>query len=378
MLLLLALLLLLISLAPVFLKENIYEWVFVYYMSYDNNLNPFGRTIISDLQKGLVNPKIAVIVQADFIDSKGMKRIGLYYSNGKPQRQEITLRSEDSADLTELREYLNWTLKKWKANNYCVIFLNHGGKLNHMCLDQKPFKKQNENKRFASGKWLNANEVGGILTDFNRKTDYKVRLLFLQQCGRATIQNLYNFVDAAPYIMASPLKVDAPNTYYTNTLTSVANNPNITGQILAKTIMYEDEHYTMYTLISNNELKILPSKLTPVLKSFEKTLKLNQPKSCTHIFEFEDEKFYDLKSFFKALSSANNNIAGEELDGFFNWYEEQLIMSKSHRNLKPPAESPYSGLSIYIPSSQNDIGRYDFLPLYQKTNLKNITDLMFR
>jgi hypothetical protein len=371
------LLLLLLCLLPLFLKENVYEWVFIYYMSYDNDLNPFGRTILNDLRKGIINSKIAVAVQTDFIDSKGMKRIGLYYSNGKSQRQEIILKSEDSADPAELRKYLKWVHKNFKANNYCIIFLNHGGTLNNMCLDQKPFKNQNENKQFASGKWLNANEVGKILREFNQKTDGKVRLLFLQQCARATIQNLYNFADAAPYIMASPLRVDAPNTYYTKTLTSVANNPNITGQTIAKTIMQEDEHYTLYTLINNNELKKLPEKLRPVLNSFNQSPKLNQPESCYPIFEFESEKFYDLKSFFQALSSANNNIASEELSRFFNWCDSQLIVSKEHRNLDPSTESPYFGLSIYVPSSQNDIGLYRFLPLYQQTNLEHTMKLLF-
>jgi hypothetical protein len=306
-----------------------------------------------------------------------MKRIGLYYSNGKSQRQEITLKSEDSADPAELKKYLKWVHKNFKANNYCIIFLNHGGTLNHMCLDEKPFKKQNENKQFTSGKWLNANKVGKILREFNQKTDGKVRLFFLQQCARAIIQNLYNFTDSAPYIMASPLRVDAPNTYYTKTLISVANNPNITVQTLVQTIMQEDEHYTFYTLISNNELKKLPEKLKPVLNSFSQNSRLNQPKSCSPIFEFESEKFYDLKSFFQALNSANNNIADEELNRFFNWCDNRLIVSKQHRNLDPSTESPYSGLSIYVPSNQNDIGLYESLPLYQQTNLENTMKLLF-
>ena len=59
-------------------KENIYEWVFVYYMSYDNDLSSYGEVILRDLRNGLSNPEVAVVVQADFIDRKGMNRIGLY------------------------------------------------------------------------------------------------------------------------------------------------------------------------------------------------------------------------------------------------------------------------------------------------------------
>jgi len=49
------LLLLLLGLALILSKANVYEWVFVYYMSYDNDLNPFGRVILGDLAKGIVD-----------------------------------------------------------------------------------------------------------------------------------------------------------------------------------------------------------------------------------------------------------------------------------------------------------------------------------
>jgi len=371
---LLVLLLVLLGAILIFSKANMYEWVFVYYMSYDNDLNPFGKVILSDLTKGIVNSKVAVVVQADFIDNKGMKRIALYQANGKPRRKEIILKSEDSADENELRKYLNWVRKEWNAKNYCIVFLDHGGTLNHMCLDRKPFRNHSKNKQFVSGKWLRAAETGEIVAKFNQKIDGKVRLLFLQQCGRAAVQNLYNFVDTAEYILASPLKVDAPNTYYTKTLSSVARDPNITGKILAETVMREDEHYTLYTLISNKELKRLPEKLKPVLKSFGQQSSLNQPYSCPSLFEFESERFYDLMYYLQALNSANNNIAGKELSSFLDWSQNHLIVSRAFK--KP--DFSYSGLSIYVPSSKNEITRYGFLPLYQQTDIEHIMDLMFK
>ena len=353
--------------------ENVYEWIFVYYMSYDNDLSHFGKVILGDLQKGIMNSKVAVVVKADFTDSRGMKQITLYHANGKPRRKEDVLESEDSADENELRKYFEWVQKKWKAENYCVVFLNHGGTLNHMCLDRKPFKEHSENTRFISGKWLSAAQVGEIIADFNREVDGKVRLLFLQQCGRAAIQNLYNFTNAGEYILASPLRVDAPNTYYTKTLELACRDPNISGDALAQTIMQEDEHYTVYTLISNEELKKLPEKLALILKSFREKPNLNQPGKCTHLFEYEDERFYDLMSYLEALNSANNDIASRELSMFFDWCRNRLIVSKVSKK----TDISYCGLSIFVPSSKDAIGRYSFLPLYQQTELEDILKLMF-
>ena len=245
-----------------------------------------------------------------------------------------------------------------------------------MCKDNKPFKDRNRNKPFDSGKWLRASEAAKVVAGFNQKTDRRVRLLFLQQCGRATIQNLYNFADAAEYTMASPLVVGAPNTYYTKTIASAAQDPNITGEVLAATIMQEDEHYTLYTLINNEQLKRLPEKLAPVLKSFGRASELNRPESCPHLFEYESEKFYDLKSYFYALNAANDNIAGKELDSFFDWCKDSLIVSKAVREPESTVESFYCGLSIYVPSSTNADPDYSFLPLHRQTDLERIMKLI--
>jgi hypothetical protein len=359
-----------------FQKENTYDWIFIYYMSYDNDLSNVGERILRDLQKGIVNSKVVVLTQADFIDGKGMKRIALYRSFGRTKRKEIPLKSEDSADPNQLEKYFRWIRENWKANNYCIVFLNHGGRLNSMCLDEKPFLDQSKNKQLASGKWLPATEAGKIVANFNRMVGYKVRLLFLQQCGRATIQNLYSFTDAAESIMASPVVVGTPNTYYTKTIKSAADDPNITGTTLAKTIMQEDRDYTFYTLIDNKELKRFPEKLLPVLNCYTKNPHLNPPSSCPPIFEFKEEKFYDFKNYFQSLSAANNDIAREELQVFFGWCDNHLVINKAYKNSEDSAVSSYSGLSIYVPSDQNDIGRYNYLPLYQQTNLVNVLNLL--
>jgi hypothetical protein len=106
------------------------------------------------------------------------------------------------------------------------------------------------------------------------------------------------------------------------------------------------------------------------LKSLGGASALSRPESCPVIFEGEGEKFYDLKSYFYALSSANENIAGNELDVFFEWCDNSLIVSKAVRDPNSTAESSYSGLSIYVPSSPNTDTSYSFLPLNQQTELE--------
>lgn len=79
-----------------------YEWVFVYYLSLDNNLTIWGEEVLEGLEKGIVNSKVAVVVQADFGDISGMRRISMRRVGGEVEREEVILDSEDSANEFEL------------------------------------------------------------------------------------------------------------------------------------------------------------------------------------------------------------------------------------------------------------------------------------
>ena len=350
-----------------------YKWIFIYYMSYDNDLSKYSNSILDDFAKGISDNKILVVTQADFNDVRGMKRVTLYHFLGITERRDTFIQSEDSTDPNELKKFLEWVGKKWKAENYCIVFLDHGGLLNDMCRDDRPSEDRSRNEKFTSGKWFSALEVSKIAADFNRSVNGKVRLLFLQQCARAAIQNLYNFHEASEYILASPLELWAPSTYYTKTLKLLTKAPDMTGKDLARNMMREDEQYAIYTLIDCNELKKLPEKLASVLDSFTMIENLKPSKNCVPLFEYGDEKFYDLKSYFQALSSANKT--GEKvLQTFFDWSDNNLIVSKqiNINSKKPLDKSWHSGLSIFVPANEEQRSRYDFLPLYQDTNLKEI------
>ena len=47
-----------------------------------------------------------------------------------------------------------------------------------------------------------------------RSQGAEVELLFLQQCGKGTLENYYSFKDAAKVVMGSQTNVGAPNSYY--------------------------------------------------------------------------------------------------------------------------------------------------------------------
>ena len=77
--------------------RNKEKWLFIYYMSYDNDLYICGDKIIKMLEKGVVNPNQSVVIQADFPDSPKMKRIVIQRSGWKTIRKNSLAESYESS-----------------------------------------------------------------------------------------------------------------------------------------------------------------------------------------------------------------------------------------------------------------------------------------
>jgi hypothetical protein len=205
-----------------------------------------------------------------------------------------------------------------------------------------------------------------------------VRLLFLQQCGRGSLENIYNFLNSAEYIMASPCNVGAPNTYYTRMLKYVAKSKNLSGLDIAQIIMDEDKDYTIYTLVKNSEARKLPENLNLLFNSLIKCNQLDLNESTIKSFQFEDEKNYDVKSFLDGIKERCNQEINHKINDFIGWYQNKLIVKKGIRSNKSYHNLQYSGLSLFVPSNKSQSNRYNDFPIYKETNIEEIMNLLIK
>ena len=121
---------------------------------------------------------VIVTIQAEFSDKNGMYRY-IITNNG------ITITNVGtrySASINTYKEYLVWVKEKIYYNKFAVIFLDHGGKLDEICLDEKPIKG-----------FLKIDDIKLEFNDiFGKKS---IDLLFLQVCTKGVIEILYEFKD---------------------------------------------------------------------------------------------------------------------------------------------------------------------------------------
>ena len=231
-----------------FVQTNLYsqdkkkaEWLFIYYMPYDNNLTEHGDTIINMLKSGLISDDIIVTIQADFSDTLGFYR----YTLTNTKTEKINIKYEYSASTKSFEDYMNWIDSNFNANNYCLIFLNHGGGLDGLCYDEYP-----------DNQFLKIDSISEIILDFNKRIDKKIELIFLQVCAKGSIEAIYELKDCSNYTMYSQLVMGAPNYYYENTLKYVFNNQNTNGDEIARQIVKNESlsMYNSYSCIDNSKM----------------------------------------------------------------------------------------------------------------------------
>ena len=317
------------------------DWLFIYYMPYDNNLSELGEQIIKMIGDNVRSESVIVTVQAEFSGSPGMNRY-LITNNGIVTTK---IEGEYSASINTYREYLEWVKEKVNYNKLAVVFLDHGGKLDEICLDEKPVYQ-----------FLKIDDISRVFDDiFGKKA---IDLLFLQVCTKGVIEALYEFKDAAKYTLCSQIELGAPNDYYRDCFSNFSEKTFSSGREIAELIVnYEaDNMYNSYTLVDNarmDSLFFLFSKLINHIKN--KDIKLSSLPLGNFYF---NERYWDIISL---LENMPDSVFKTRLIDFIN---DELIIFHKISPIQYRKMNNYSGLSI-SGVSDNKYDKLDFYRLLQ-------------
>ncbi|NER48463.1 MAG: clostripain family protease, partial [Symploca sp. SIO1A3] len=257
-----------------------YDWILLYWMPYDNDLSGFGQPILHMLIKGVQSDNILVAVESDFSGTRNLSRRVI--TKGKVDIQQ--LKTVNSAREDAFAEYLNWAQSQFVADNWAIIFLGHGGRLDQVSPD-------NHAGLGNQIQWMNIQKLRDVVAQFNQNINDRVELFFFQNCNKGTIEAHYTLHDVAEYTLSSQKLLGAPNHYYESLLQFLSYSPEVNGGELAeKIIQFErSDMYNSYTVTNNRIMPELPVKLNPLLEEIIaakiKTLPTNQLKSYSYMGE---------------------------------------------------------------------------------------------
>jgi hypothetical protein len=305
------------------------DWLFVYYMPYDNNLSHLSDTILSMLKNNIKSNDAIVTVQADLRDMKGIKRY--LYSSDTSYVDKIP--DEYSAHTKTYKNYLNWAVSNVSYNHIAVILLDHGGKLDELCLDERP-----------QYKFLKVDSVATAIKEVIG--DNKIDLLYLQVCTKASIEPLFEFRDIAKYTLSSQKKMGAPNYYYKNLFNSFSSAKLANGYEIAELIAKNEREdmYSSLTLIDNSKL----DSLLIMFKEFSSQLeKLNdiQLKAYPLDFIYYGDYYWDLISTLESIDLRDHKEIDKLRQLIINYLQNELIVFHKKNPVKN-SMADYCGISM--------------------------------
>jgi hypothetical protein len=335
-----------------------YDWGVAYWLSYDNDLERAGPIILKRVKQGVASDRQVAALQADYTDPHGMRRY-VVTSNGTT---ETKLDSDDSANEDQAIAFLEWFVKTYPCKHYAFVFLNHGGRLDEMCLDEQPDTPGKE--------WMSGRVLGRKLRQFKAKMPGTLSLLFLQQCGRGSLENLYSFRGTADYILCSPAKIGAPNTYYTEFHKFLAQEPDAGGEKLARKIADTDKDFNVYLCIRGQKLDDLPARLNAALKPFLEKAELANFAPPRSVYSDSGEATRDAQISLQRLSDANNT-GSREIKSWNEWIRDELVTATtfSAGAQQSRVERICRGPSVFVPGSHEEAKRYAELDLLKDSDL---------
>lgn len=312
------------------------EWLFAYYMPYDNNLSSLSDTIVTMIQRGIKTKSVLVTIQSDTEGSGGMKRLII-------TSDTIITSSVDtdfSSHTSTYAEYLTWITQNIVHKKRALIFLNHGGKLDEIGLDSYPKEK-----------FLRVDSVSELIRKFNKVTRHTTDLLFLQVCTKGSIEPLYELRDCAKFTMASQAELGAPNFYYTSFFEALSKSSTMEITDIAKSIMKQEsaDMYNSLTCIDNSSFPEFGKKFRALIESISSNTTAEFQRDERYVLHYYNQTYYDLIAFLQGLQLKEKKQAALR-DDLIAFIKAKLIVLHQVEPSKKLLFENYCGVSLFMMS----------------------------
>jgi len=348
--------------APGHNNKRHYDWILLYWMPYDNDLSRFGQPILQMLIKGVQSDNVLVVVESDFWGASNLSRRVITKDNVDVQQLETA----NSASEDVFAEYLNWAKSQFVADNWAIIFLGHGGRLDQVSPDNNPGLG-------TRTQWMNIQNIRDVVAQFNQDINDRVELFFFQNCNKGTIEAHYTLQDVAEYTLSSQKILGAPNHYYEPLLQFLGHSPKVNGGQVAEKIIQSErsDMYNSYTVTDNRTIRELPAKLNPLLEEIIGSKIKALPTHQLKPYSYMGERYVDFLYFLQTLSQQTTS-ANKHYDKLVKFLQNSMI----HKFQQNPnnSEIDLHGLGLFLPRSRREFDKYLYLPVFTDLKLVELFD----
>ena len=212
-------------------NESNYGWTIMVYLDGDNDMDGYAQMELDEIKSVSISGNMTVLI---LYDGYGNGNSHLYVARNN-SFEEISLGSANPLWDSEvnmgsyitLRDFIAYSMENYPAK-YCMLELwGHGNGWMGMCQDSD------------SGDRLTIKEIKNALSDANGSID----IVIYTACGMGEIENAYELIGYADYLIASEESVFATGLPHENIIEDIVKNSSISPYELAKKIVDEFSIY---------------------------------------------------------------------------------------------------------------------------------------
>lgn len=218
------------------------EWTYMIFMNGDNNLEMPMVMDFLEMESIGSTDKIAIVAQADrstkYYSEDQTKWIGAnrYYIERGNGNYITTHAIEQLGDVDmgkgdTLADFVEWSVKKYPAKHYAIIFWDHGGGWTGISQDE------------TSGSLMTMSELRAGLQKINQKLGKKLDVIIFDMCLMAQYDVMLEIQPYADYTVAAEEVVPGYSFNYTTLLQKLNAEPNLTPKRLAEIEVEDFEAY---------------------------------------------------------------------------------------------------------------------------------------
>lgn len=329
------------------------DLTFIYWMPYDNNLSIWSDSIHAMIKTGLTNEKVFVTVQKDDFGVDGMTRSIITKSGIVNEKIE----DDNSASGKSYNQYLEWVAEKVRSKRYVIIFLDHGGKLDQVGLDEYPLKD-----------FLRIDSIKIAIEKFNKLNAKKAELIFLQVCTKGSIEPIFELKDIANYTMFSQTVLGAPNFYYSSFFKEISSSPqlaNINGLKMAKLIAQFErvDMYQSLVCIDNSKFDVFTTEFKSFLSNYAQATNYNISNNL--LLFYYGQTYFDLIAFIQSFRGIENRKLIESINN---------LVAMNKMNPENDLMKGYCGISLLAMQKDylDKVNSYQHLRFFNTFNMSNL------
>ncbi|WEK54412.1 MAG: clostripain-related cysteine peptidase [Candidatus Cohnella colombiensis] len=269
--------------------------------------------------------------------------------------------AKNMGDSQTLADFVTWGVENYPANNYALIFWNHGGGSVLGFGSDELF----------DGDSLTLDEIGAGLAAAYEKTSKKLDLIGFDACLMATVETAYQLSPYAEYMIASQELEPGHGWDYTGALNYLSNEPYASGAEFGKAIV---NTYKEHAIVFGEEKSITLSvidldKVPAVVQALEALVKEAGP-----IITADNKRFY---SFAEGRSKAEDYGSTTAHGGITDMADLASIAKNVSSQYPDTADALQNAIHSAVVYNMNSIGRPDasglsiYFPHKDKGNFDN-------